>query len=127
MCVALQNMYPLHHRSINKSRVVNTEIENLKHEVHKKEQASNNNDNGGEGRWHIKPSSERKSGEFAVEEKLWARRNTNYFMNQRVACQTCSSNAFPAFLLFSRNKCCIAITCAHCSELLPYCRSSIFN
>jgi len=104
MCVALQNMYPLHHRSINKRRVVNTEIENWKHEAHKKELASNNNNNGGVGRWQIKPSSERKSGEMAVGEKLWAKRNTNYFMFQTVACQARSSKALPALLVFPWNK-----------------------
>lgn len=104
MCVALQSMYPLHHRSINKRRVVNTEIENWKHEAQKKELASNNNNNGGVGRWQIKPSSERKSGETAVEEKLWAKRNTNCFMFQTVACQARSSKALPALLLFSWNR-----------------------
>ena len=120
MCVALQNMYPLHHRSINKRRVVNTEIENWKHEAHKKEPASNNNNNGGAGRWQIKPSSERKSGETAVEQKLWAKRNRNYFMFQTVACQARSSNALPAFLLFSWNKWGTETMRAHSSRLLSY-------
>jgi hypothetical protein len=119
-CVALQNMYPLHHRSINKRRVVNTEIENWKHEAHKEEQASNNNNNGGAGRWQIKPRSERKGGEMAAEQKLRAKRNTNYFMYQTVVCQAHSFNAMPAFLLFSWNKWDTETARAHSSGLLPY-------
>ena len=100
MCVALQNMYPLHYRSINKRRVVNTEIENWKHEAHQKGPACNNNYDGGAGRWQIKSSYERKNGEMAVEQKLWAKRNTNCLMFQTVDCQARSSNALPAVYCF---------------------------